>query len=223
MKTIIASLLLVGAACSALGANRGDLDYRVRKLTWKLEDLQAKPDKRIPQELLRQAQGVILLDRTKAGFIFAYEGGSGVAMVRDPQSRQWSAPVFVKANEASLGFQVGGQQSFIVILLMNTNAAQLLMQPNFRFGGEAGGTAGNASGGVEGSIASTEPLVVVYTDREGLFGGAALKGGTLAPDTEADITYYNRYLSAQEILFEHKAQPTAIANELIQKMEQFSR
>jgi lipid-binding SYLF domain-containing protein len=223
MKMLIASLMLLGAACSALGANRGDLDYRLRKLTWKLEDMQAKVDKRVPAELFRQAQGIILLDRTKAGFVFAYEGGSGVAMVRDTQSHQWSAPVFLKANEASLGFQIGGQQSFIVILLMNTNASQLLMQPNFRFGGEASGTAGNVSGGVEGSIAAAEPLVVVYTDREGLFGGAALKGGALAPDTEADIAYYDRYVSAQEILFEHKAQPTATANSLTDKIEQFSR
>jgi SH3 domain-containing YSC84-like protein 1 len=223
MKMLIASLILLSAACCALGANRGDLDYRLRKLTWKLEDLQTKIDKRIPAELLRQAAGIIILDRTKAGFVFAYEGGSGVAMVRDTQSRRWSAPVFLKANEASLGFQIGGQQSFVVILLMNTNASQLLTQPNFRFGGEAGGTAGNVSGGVEGSIAPTESLVVVYSDREGLFGGAALKGGTLAPDTEADFAYYERYLSAQEILFEHKAQPTATANVLIDKIERFSK
>lgn len=223
MKTSISGLLLLGAICSALGANRADLDSRIRKLTWKLEDMQSKPDKRIPAEMLRQAQGIILLDRTKAGFLFAFQGGAGAALVRDPVSRQWSAPVFVRANEASLGFQIGGQQSFVVILLMNTNAAQLLLQPNFRFGGEAGGTAGNTSGGVEGSIATAEPLVVVYTDREGLFGGASLKGDSLSTDTGADVAYYEHYLSGPEILYEHKVQPGPAAQQLMQKIELFSK
>ena len=223
MKMLVSGLVLLNAVCFSFAANHADLDARIRKLTWKLEEMQAKPDKRIPPEMLRQAQGVILLDRTKAGFLFAYQGGAGVALLRDPVSRQWSAPVFVKANEASLGFQIGGQQSFVVILLMNTNAAQLLLQPNFRFGGEAGGTAGNASGGVEGSIATAEPLVAVYTDRAGLFGGAALKGDSLSTDNEADVAYYDRYLSGPEILFERKVRPSPAAQQLIGGIEQFSK
>lgn len=223
MKTFVANLLLMAASGSALGANRIDLDYRIHSLTWKLEAMQAKPDRHIPADLLRQAQGIILLDRTKAGFLFAYQGGSGVALLRDPDSRQWSAPAFVKANEASLGLQIGGQQSFVVILLMNTHAAQPLLHPNFRFGGEAGGTAGNASGGVEGSLSTAEPLVMTFTDREGVFGGAAIKGDTLSPDTDANVAYYGSFLSMEDILFEHKAQTTPAAAELLQKIEQFSK
>jgi lipid-binding SYLF domain-containing protein len=223
MKQFVTSLLLLSVIGPALGANRGDLDYRIRELTWKLQAMQDKPDKGIPAEALRKAQGIILLDRTKAGFLFAYQGGAGVAMVRDSQSGHWSAPAFLKANEASLGLQIGGQQSFVVILLMNTNAFGLLDQPNFRFGGEARGTAGNATGGVEGSIATTEPLVLAFSDREGLFGGAAIKGDSLSPDTDADIAYYNSYFSTRDILFEHKAQPGAAATELAQKIDQFQK
>jgi lipid-binding SYLF domain-containing protein len=222
MKKFVTSLLLLSVIGSALGANRGDLDYRIRELTWKLQALQDKPDKRIPAEDLRKAQGIILLDRTKAGFLFAYQGGAGVTMVRDPQSGHWSPPAFLKANEASLGLQIGGQQSFVVILLMNTSAFALLAQPNFRFGGEAGGTAGNVTGGVEGSIATTEPLVLAFSDREGLFGGAAIKGDSLSPDTDADIAYYKNYLSTRDILFDHKAQLGTTATELAQKIDQFS-
>ena len=97
------------------------------------------------------------------------------------------------------------------------------MQPNFRFGGEAGGTAGNTSGGVEASIATAEPLVAVYSEREGLFGGAALKGDSLSTDTDADVTYYDRYLSGPEILYEHKVQPGPFARQLIQRIELFSK
>jgi lipid-binding SYLF domain-containing protein len=199
------------------------LDYRLRKLTLKLEVMQSKPDKRIPPQQLRNAQGIILLDRTKAGFLFAYQGGSGAVMVKDPKSSQWSPPAFLKANEASLGFQIGGEQSFVVVLLMNTNALQSLMQGSFKFGGEASGTAGNNSGAAEGTLSSTEPLMLMYSDREGLYGGAALKGDALTPDTEADIVYYGAYLTMKEILFDQKAKPTQVATELAVKIDQFSK
>src|SRR5437773_9252357 len=119
MKTLTFGLLLLGVASATLATDKAELDYRIRKLTAKFEAMQAKPDKAIPPETLLQAQGIILLDRTKAGFIFAYQGGAGVALVKQPGTDRWSPAAFVAANEGSLGFQVGGQQSFIVILLMH--------------------------------------------------------------------------------------------------------
>src|SRR6266576_3392778 len=75
--------------------------------------MQQKSDKRIPADLLRRAQGIILLDRTKAGFLFAFQGGVGVAMTKDPNTHQWSAPAFISANDASIGFQIGGEQGLL--------------------------------------------------------------------------------------------------------------
>src|SRR5260221_6238025 len=129
-KFILIGVTLLCLAGSAFAIDSAGLDQRVRKLTTKLAELQSKPDKRIPAETLAKAQGIILLDRTKAGFLFVYQGGGGVAMLRNPGTRQWSAPVFVTANEASLGFQVGGEQAFYVILLMNTNATRVLTDTN---------------------------------------------------------------------------------------------
>src|SRR5712691_4984975 len=130
MKTTMLGMILLGRACSTLAIDKAELDNRIRRLTAKLEEMQQKPDKSIPAGILRKAQAVILLDRTKAGFIFAYQGGGGVAMVRDGKTK-WSPTAFLSAQEASLGFQVGGQQTFFVILLMNTNATRLLTEPTF--------------------------------------------------------------------------------------------
>ena len=143
-------------------------------------------------------------------------------MMKD-QTGQWSPPAFVSASEASLGPQIGGQQSFIVILIMNTNAANILTEPSFKFGGEASGTAGDISAGAEGSFSSFEQPVLIYSDTAGLYGGAAIKGGTLSPDTEADFRYYGQALTAKEILFDRKVKPTEAAGELGQKIVQSSR
>ena len=223
MKRVLPFLLFASLAASALAVDKADLDNRLRKLSIKFDNLQSKPDKRIPAETLRKAQGIILLDRTKAGFIFAYQGGSGAAMVKDPKSGQWSPVTFLSASEASLGFLVGGQQSFVVILLMNTNATQMLTQPSFKFGGEAAGTAGNSSGGEEGAVSSTEQLTLIYTDTSGLYGGAAIKGGSLSPDPDADTAYYGQFLTSKEILFDHKVKPTEAATQLARKITEYTK
>src|SRR5258708_29102654 len=98
MKTTMLGLILLGFACSTLAIDKAELDNRIRKLTAKLEEMQQKPDKSIPAGILRKAQGVILLDRTKAGFIFAYQGGGGVAMVKDPKTENQSPLVFLCAD-----------------------------------------------------------------------------------------------------------------------------
>lgn len=222
MKSAICALLVLSFVSSALAVQPQDLDRRIYRLTAKFEAMQQKPDKRIPPQLLRDAQGIILLDRTKAGFLFAFQGGVGVAMTKDPRTHQWSAPAFVSANNASLGFQIGGEQGFFVILVMNSNATRIFTDPTFQVGGEASGTAGNVSAGAESDIASTDMPILMFSDRKGLFGGAAVKAGNLSPDDDANCMYYQQYVSMRDILFDHKVQPTEAATQLIDRLNLYS-
>lgn len=219
-KTIIVTAVLCGLAGRALALIPPELDNRIHMLTAKFEAMQQKPDKRVPADLLAKAKGVVLLDRTKAGFIFAYQGGNGVALVKD-RSGEWSPAAFLTASEASLGFQIGGEQNFYVILLMTTNATRALADSLIDFGGEARGTAGNNSGGVEGTVNASDS-VIVYDDRQGLFGGAAIKGGALSPDNHANEVYYGQYVSMSDILFDRKVNITDAAAALAKKISVYS-
>src|ERR1700720_88734 len=105
MRLLITTCLSLCIVASARAVDRAELDSQIRVLTVKFEVMQAKPDKRIAAQTLRDAKGIVLLERTKAGFLFAYQGGRGVAMVKNPSSGQWSAPAFLSASEASLGLQ----------------------------------------------------------------------------------------------------------------------
>src|ERR1019366_1871254 len=216
MRKLIIGLLLLGLAIPALAIDKADVDKRIRTLTVKLDEMQAKPDKRVPAEILRNAKGIVLLDLTKGGFIFGYKGGGGLAMVKDKKSGRWSPPSFLSSNEGSFGLQIGGQQSFTVILLMNTNATYALVNSTSNFGGEASGTAGNASGKAEGT-ATDDPLqaILVYRDVTGFYGGATIKGGALSPDIDANIAYYGQSLTPSDILFGKKGKPTEAATNLI--------
>ena len=131
---------------------------------------------------------------------------------------------FVSASEASLGLQIGGQQAFVVILLMNTNATRALTESGFDFGGKASGTAGNSSGKAEGTVSSDNHAVVqVYSDATGLYGGAAIKGGAVSPDSAANVAYYGHGLSPKEILFDHTGKPSEAATALAQKIAQAAK
>lgn len=217
LMTLVAVLLMGQAVGWAV--DRADLERRLERQISKFEAMQRKNP--IPAETLKKARGIVLLDRTKAGFIFAFQGGTGVAMVRDKQN-QWGPVAFLKANEASLGFQIGGQQSFLVMLFMNDDATRMLIDPTFEFGGEARGTAGDATAGAEGTVKTTEQPVLVYDQREGLFGGAAIKGGALSPDTEGNQAYYGELVTVKEILFDGKVKPTKGGEKLAKLLEDFS-
>ena len=108
---------------------------------------------------------------------------------------------------------------------VETSLRSILEQtdPDFEFGGEARGTAGDSSAGAEGNVATKEKSILIYDDREGLFGGAALKGGALGPDTEANLAYYGEAVTVKEILFEKKVKPTEMAEKFASRIEEASK
>lgn len=224
MKKLIATLLMLSVTWAAVALDQPSLDLKAQKLVAKFDAMQAMPGKGVPADVLAKAHGIILLDRTKAGFIFAYQGGGGLAMVKDKQGK-WGPLAFMKAGEASVGAQVGGQQTFLVILLMDEQSTKsLIADAAFELGGEARGTAGNSTAGVEGKVEDIHRSVLVYDEREGLFGGAAVKGGAISPDHDANQVYYGGGpVTMQEILFDKKFKPTAPATALAQKINQYTK
>jgi SH3 domain-containing YSC84-like protein 1 len=223
MKTFIAILLAGGFVCSAPALDKAHLDLKIQKLQMKFQKMQEKLDKCVPADALQKARGIVLLDRTKAGFVFAFQGGGGVAMVKDKQGK-WGPVAFLQANEGSLGFQIGGQQSFVVILLMNEESAKtLIADAHFEFGGEARGTAGDQSTGAEGKVESVERAVQVYDDRQGLYGGAAIKGGAISPDNDANFVYYGAPVNLQDIFFDKKVKVSDAGSQLAAKINEYAK
>ena len=223
MKTttkILFGLSLLGALSPVWAADRPDLDNRLRTLTTEFQALQQKPDRRIPADYLAKACGIVLLDRTKAGFGFAYQGGSGVLMIKRAEG-QWSPPVFLRANQGSFGFQAGGEQNFTVVLLMDTNSIRNFTGPVSELGGAARGTAGNDAAGTHGQVSSPKQYdTLVFNDRTGLYGGAFVENGVISPDLRANALCYNSSESAQDILYDDRTQATPAGRALAESLGQ---
>jgi lipid-binding SYLF domain-containing protein len=220
MQRNLLTVLLLGLAATAFAETKNELDDRVRKLMAKFDSLQANSEARIPADKLIKSTGVILMDRTKGGFIFGYESGFGVAMVKNKSD--WSPFSFMSSREGSFGAQIGGKSTFCVILLMTDSARDQLISSKVNFGGEAAGTGGSSSGGVGDSF-THDPPVLVFGESKGLYGGATIKGGSVSSDDKANQNYYGQFYSIKDILFDKKVKPSQTATDLASKLDAASK
>ena len=216
MKTFLFTTLLLGFVATTFGDTKSELDDHVHKLMAKFDSLQANAKARIPAKKLNKATGIVIMDRSKGGLVFGYEKGSGVALVKNQGN--WGAFSFMSSHETSFGVQIGGKSTFCVLLLMNQAARDRLLQSKMDFGGEAWGVGGSHAAGRKKNF-TKQPGVLVFAESEGIYGGAIIQGGSVAPDDQANQTYYGQFYSIKDILFDKKVEPSETATEFARKLQ----
>ena len=184
---------LLGLLASTLSVTAADRRLReaealLERITVHFEALQADPERRIPPEILREAKGLFVVRETRAGLIFGGKGGAGVLLLKRPDG--WGAPFIYRVREGGVGLQAGWQTATFAQLLMTDAAVAAVRTNRFRMGVGLRITSGPRSVGDEAKTRSPGSDVLVYTDAGGLFGGAALEGGTLTPDDRANAALY---------------------------------
>jgi lipid-binding SYLF domain-containing protein len=205
-------LTLASAALPVRPDKKSELDRRVLSLGAKFEILQQHPEHRIPAFVLRKAHGIILLDRGGSGVPVGHEDRSGVALAKDTQTGSWSPVAFLKADDFSLGFPIGGEQSFFVILLMNGEAPRFLTDPRFEFGALPRGESGESGAEGLGTISGAEQPLLVFSSGQGLYSGAVIKAEAFTPDEQSNRIYYEQSVGMAEVLYGHELQrPPAAA------------
>lgn len=197
-----------------------ELDSRIRRAADRFIALQSEPGKRIPATLLANARGLIIIHKVKAGFGIGGEAGGGVALVRDKETRLWSAPAFVASAEASWGLQIGAQETDIVLVLMGEEGLKPLLGGSLDIGVDIAVAAGPADTGADLDTTTLKAPILAYSNSGGLFAGAAFKGGGILPAKKNNLTYYNAEMS--RILFDGTIQPTQTGRYLIDVIRTFS-
>jgi lipid-binding SYLF domain-containing protein len=148
--------------------------------------------------VLRQAKGIILVHQFRAGLIFGGQGGSAVLVARIPQTGNWNVPVFLDPGGVNFGLQAGVKEMNTVFLLMTDEAVQAAYSGRFKFGVDAAAVAGPRSTDAE-RFDLFKASVLVYNSYGGLFAGAAVKSGWLAPFDRANREFYGTTHSTPEI------------------------
>lgn len=180
-----------------------------------LKEILGMPDG-IPKELLNKAECVVVFPSVKK-FAIGIGGsyGRGVITCRSGQNftGRWSAPAMYALEGGNIGFQLGGQATDFVLLVMNEKGANSVMSSKVKLGADAAAAAGPKG---RDAAAATDAVmkaeILSYSRSKGLFAGVSLEGSTLRSDGGANKNLYGKELSAREIVREGKvAAPPAAA------------
>jgi len=203
-NTLVTILAIAGTVSSAAFAADREIkvDDRLDASADTLTDMMHASDKGIPQDLLDKAHCVVVVPgMKKAGFIFAAKYGRGFAVCRRQGGSGWSAPAAMRVEGGSVGFQIGGSETDVVLLVMNDGGMKHLLSDKFTIGGEATAAAGPVG---RDTTAQTDAMLraemLSYSRSRGLFAGISLEGATLRPDEDGNRELYGHEATNREIL-----------------------
>jgi lipid-binding SYLF domain-containing protein len=218
-----AAILLSCSAMMFAAESSKDMTKRLTEASTVFSEIMAAHDKAIPEDLLDKAHCLVIVPGVKKGaFVVGAEFGKGFLMCREATSRGWSAPAAIRLEGGSFGFQIGGSETDVVMLVMNDRGAERLMQSQFTLGGEgeiAAGPVGRDSTAQTDAKFTAE--ILSWSRSRGVFAGIALKGATLRQDLDDNQTLYGKKLETKEIAMGH-VRPTPAGRQLIASVEAVS-
>lgn len=218
MKKLVAGVIVVLILSIAVFADDEREEDRVRDAGVVIKEILNIPDD-IPQDLLDKAECVIILPSVKKGaFGVGASYGRGVMVCRGGEHYKgsWGAPAMYALEGVSIGFQLGGQATDFVLLVMNPKGAESLLYSKVKLGADASAAAGPKGRTVEGAtdiVMNAE--ILSYSRNKGLFAGISLEGSTLRSDGGANENLYGKKLTAKEIIRQGKVPVPACAHELV--------
>jgi lipid-binding SYLF domain-containing protein len=203
------------------GAKDSDAD-RLQRSADMFQAIMEAPDKGVPQPLLDKAECVVLVPGVKKGaFIIGAKFGRGYFVCRR-SGAGWSAPAAVRVEGGSVGFQIGGSETDVLMLVMNKHGADRLLSSKFTLGGDASVAAGPVG---RTATAQTDAYmtaeILSWSRSRGLFAGLALNGATLRQDLDDNKELYGRAVENQEIVNKELA-PPKVAERLLSLFTKYS-
>src|SRR5437762_7084632 len=218
MKPLLALLLACAFLPPVFAANDEKEEDRIKESGQVLKEIVAIPDN-IPQDLLDKAECMIILPSVlKGAFGIGGSYGRGVMICRNGEhyTGKWGAPALYALEGISIGFQLGGQATDFVLLVMNPKGARSLLSSKVKLGADASAAAGPKGRTAEGAtdiVMNAE--ILSYSRNKGLFAGVSLEGSTLRSDGSANEKLYGKKLSAKEIIREGRVGIPPCARELV--------
>lgn len=186
-------------------------------------EVMGTPDKSIPQELLENAHCIVIVPGLKtAGFIVGGKYGKGYLSCRNHNGPGWSAPGTVRIEGGSIGFQIGGSETDLIMLVMSDRGADKLLSSKFTLGAE-----GSVAAGPVGRTATAQTdaqmhaEILSWSRSQGLFAGLALEGATLRQDLDDNATLYGRKLQNRDIVT-NGVRPPKAATRLLGLLNRYS-
>ena len=225
MRKVGVLVVAILPACPIFVTNESREQKRLEACGQVLKEIMNIPDG-IPKDLLNKAECVIVIPSVlKFAIGIGGDFGRGAITCRTGEhfTGRWSAPALFALEGANIGFQLGGQATDFVLLVMNPKGASSILSSKVKLGADAA-----AAAGPKGRTAAADTDIVMraevltYSRSRGLFAGISLEGSTLRSDGSANKKLYGRDISAKEIVRQGKAGIPASGRELISLLDKQS-
>jgi lipid-binding SYLF domain-containing protein len=204
MRKIISTLMALAlTALPSLAADDKKETDRLDNAGTVLEEILNVPDD-VPQDLLDKAECVVIIPsvlKFAIGFGGSYGRGAMICRSGEHYTEAWGAPSMAALEGGSFGFQLGGQATDFVLLIMNPRGAKAILSSKVKLG--AGISAAAGPKGRDASASTDVTLraeILSYSRSRGLFAGISLEGSTLRPDDDANERVYGKKISAEDII-----------------------
>src|SRR5947209_10571396 len=206
-------ILIAAVAVAPLLAKDNEPVKRLNEAAAVFTEVMDTPDKGIPQELLENAHCIVIVPGLKtAAFVVGGKFGKGYISCRNKGAAGWSAPGTVRIEGGSVGFQIGGSSTDLIMLVMNERGVDKLLSSKFTLGAE-----GSVAAGPVGRTATAQTDLQMHAEilswsrSQGLFAGLALEGATLRQDLDDNATLYGKKLENRDIVSNGRPAPQAAA------------
>ncbi|GAC1641579.1 MAG: hypothetical protein NVS9B14_23220 [Candidatus Acidiferrum sp.] len=222
---LMGALLIAPCAFARGGEDTKDETKRLENAGIVMDEILNVPDD-IPQDLLDKARCVVVLPSVlKAAFIVGGSYGRGTMVCRTGKdfTGPWGAPAMYALEGGSVGFQIGGEATDFVILVMNNRGMESLLHSKVKLGADA-----TVAAGPKGRTASADTdaymraELLSYSRARGVFAGISLEGSTLRPDEDANRRLYGKEATAQKIVLESKIDAPPAGAKLVGRLQKAS-
>ncbi|MGC2400256.1 MAG: lipid-binding SYLF domain-containing protein [Acidobacteriaceae bacterium] len=199
-RILVVTTLTLLVTLTAVASDREDDVIRTQKAAQVFQEIMNTPDQGIPSDLLESAKCIAIIPGDKKfAFVFGGSYGRGLATCRTEHG--WSAPMFIAVDGGSVGYQIGGSSTDLVMLFMNDHALHSLLSDKFKLGADASIAAGpvgrNAAAGTDLKLNAE---ILSYSRSKGVFIGVSLNGAVVQADKSGDRAMYGDDVNRHEIL-----------------------
>src|SRR5579863_77127 len=223
-KSILFACVGLVAAASTLAANNKE-QKRLQNAGVVMQEIMNTPEN-IPQEIMEKAECVIVFPSVlKAAFVVGASYGRGAMVCRTGKefNGPWGAPAMYALEGGSVGFQIGGQATDLVLLVMNERGADSILNSKVKLGGDASVAAGPVGRDASANTdAYMRAEILSYSRSRGLFAGISLEGSTLRPDDDATADVYGRKFTARQIVIDGEAKVPPSGRLLVSVLQRHS-
>ena len=193
--------LIFATAFAAIASDRNDDMSRIHKSADVFDEIMKAPDGGIPAELLEKARCIAIIPgNVKFAFILGGNYGRGLATCRRDNG-SWTAPLFLAVDGGSVGYQIGGSSTDLVMVFMNDHALHSLLSDEFKLGGDASVAAGpvgrTATADTDAKLTSE---ILSYSRAKGVFAGVSLQGAVVKADKSGDEAMYGKSATRNDIM-----------------------